>query len=50
MAIREEVYGDFIPSVTLIGIGAAKEIPAKIKALGDGSSHDCEKGVVVTEE
>ncbi len=34
MAIREEVYGYFIPSVTLIGIGAAKEIPAKIKALG----------------
>ncbi|MBW2660052.1 MAG: iron-containing alcohol dehydrogenase [Deltaproteobacteria bacterium] len=34
MAIREEVYGYFIPSVTLIGIGAAKEIPAKIKTLG----------------
>lgn len=34
MAIREEVYGYFIPSVTLIGIGAAKEIPAKVKALG----------------
>lgn len=34
MAIREEVYGYFIPSVTLIGIGAAKEIPAKIAALG----------------
>ena len=34
MAIREEVYGYFIPSVTLIGIGAAKEIPARIKALG----------------
>lgn len=34
MAIREEVYGYFIPSVTLIGIGAAKQIPAKIKALG----------------
>ncbi len=34
MAIREEVYGYFIPSVTLIGIGAAKEIPAQIRALG----------------
>ncbi len=34
MAIREEVYGYFIPSVTLIGIGAAKEIPAKITTLG----------------
>ena len=34
MAIREEVYGYFIPSVTLIGIGAAQQIPAKIKDLG----------------
>jgi alcohol dehydrogenase len=34
MAIQEQVYGFFIPSVTLIGIGAAKEIPAKIAALG----------------
>ena len=34
MAIQEQVYGFFIPSVTLIGIGASKEIPAKIKALG----------------
>ena len=34
MAVREEVFGYFIPSVTLIGIGAAKEIPGKIKALG----------------
>ncbi|MBU2536885.1 MAG: iron-containing alcohol dehydrogenase [Proteobacteria bacterium] len=34
MAIQEQVYGFFIPSVTLIGIGAHKEIPAKIKALG----------------
>jgi alcohol dehydrogenase len=34
MAIREEVFGYFIPSVTLIGIGAAKEIPNKIRALG----------------
>jgi alcohol dehydrogenase len=34
MAVREEVYGYFIPSVTLIGIGASKQIPEKIKALG----------------
>ena len=34
MAVQEQVYGYFIPSVTLIGIGASKEIPAKIKALG----------------
>lgn len=34
MAVQEMVYGFFIPSVTLIGIGASKEIPAKIKSLG----------------
>lgn len=34
MAVIEQVYGFFIPSVTLIGIGAAKSIPEKIKALG----------------
>ncbi|NLX18096.1 MAG: iron-containing alcohol dehydrogenase [Desulfobulbus sp.] len=34
MAVREQVYGYFIPSVTLIGIGAAKQIPEKIRALG----------------
>lgn len=34
MAVREQVYGFFIPSVTLIGIGASKEIPGKISALG----------------
>ena len=34
MAVQEQVYGFFIPSVTLIGIGAAKQIPDKIKALG----------------
>ncbi len=34
MAVREQVYGFFIPSVTLIGIGAAKEIPGKIRDLG----------------
>ncbi|MCG8530008.1 MAG: iron-containing alcohol dehydrogenase [Desulfovibrionales bacterium] len=34
MAIREEVSGFYIPSVTLMGIGAHKEIPAKIRALG----------------
>ncbi|CAG35680.1 iron-containing alcohol dehydrogenase [Desulfotalea psychrophila] len=34
MAIREQVNGFFIPSVTLIGIGAAKEIPARLQSLG----------------
>ncbi len=44
MAIQEQVYGYFIPSVTLIGIGASKEIPAKIKALGG------EKPLIVTDK
>ena len=34
MAVVEQVNGFFIPSVTLIGIGASKEIPVKIRALG----------------
>lgn len=34
MAVQEMVYGFFIPSVTLIGIGASKQIPEKIRALG----------------
>lgn len=34
MAVAEQVFGFFIPSVTLIGIGASKLIPEKIKALG----------------
>jgi len=34
MAVIEQVNGFFIPSVTLIGIGASKQIPEKIKALG----------------
>lgn len=34
MAVREQVNGFFIPRVTLIGIGASKEIPHKIQALG----------------
>jgi alcohol dehydrogenase len=44
MAIQEMVYGFFIPSVTLIGIGAAKQIPEKIKALGG------QKPLIVTDK
>ncbi len=44
MAVREQVYGFFIPSVTLIGIGAAKEIPGKIRDLGG------KKPLVVTDQ
>ncbi len=34
MSIREQVYGFFIPCVTLIGVGAAKEIPKRFQLLG----------------
>ncbi|NMC48925.1 MAG: iron-containing alcohol dehydrogenase, partial [Desulfovibrio sp.] len=34
MNIREQVYGFFIPTITLFGIGAANEIPAKIRSIG----------------
>jgi len=44
MAVMEQVYGFFIPSVTLIGIGASRQIPEKIKALG-GS-----KPLIVTDQ
>ncbi len=44
MAVREQVYGFFIPSVTLIGIGASKEIPGKIRDLGG------KKPLVVTDQ
>ncbi len=44
MAVQEQVYGFFIPRTTLIGIGASKEIPTKIRALGG------EKPLVVTDQ
>ncbi|OGW42412.1 MAG: L-threonine dehydrogenase [Nitrospirae bacterium GWD2_57_9] len=34
MPIKEEVYGFFIPTVTLMGIGAHKQLGSRIKALG----------------
>jgi alcohol dehydrogenase len=34
MAVHEEIRGYFIPSVTQIGIGAAREIPFSIQMLG----------------
>lgn len=34
MNIREQVYGFFIPTVTLFGFGAANEIPGKIRSIG----------------
>ena len=44
MALIEQVYGFFMPRVTLIGYGAAKEIPDRIKALGS------KKPLVVTDQ
>ena len=44
MAVIEQVFGFFMPPVTLIGIGAHKEIPARIKALG------AKKPLVVTDK
>lgn len=34
MALGEQVFGYFIPTVNLMGIGSHKEIPAQIKTLG----------------
>ncbi len=34
MAVQEEVRGYFIPRVTKIGIGAAREIPTSVRMLG----------------
>ncbi len=34
MALADQVYGFFIPTVTLMGIGAHKELGARIKTLG----------------
>ncbi|GAB6038487.1 iron-containing alcohol dehydrogenase [Fundidesulfovibrio butyratiphilus] len=44
MAVNEQVYGFFIPRVTLIGIGASNSIPERIKAL-DGA-----KPLIVTDK
>ncbi|MCL2341295.1 MAG: iron-containing alcohol dehydrogenase [Proteobacteria bacterium] len=44
MARIEQVFGFFMPSITLIGYGAAKEIPARIKALG------AKKPLIVTDQ
>lgn len=34
MALGEQVYGYFIPTVNLMGVGAHKEIPNQVKTLG----------------
>lgn len=44
MPIREEVYGFYIPTVTLMGIGAHKELGSRIKTLG------AKKPLIVTDK
>ncbi len=44
MAVQEQVFGFFIPTVTLMGIGAHKEIGNQIKTLG------AKKPLIVTDK
>jgi alcohol dehydrogenase len=47
MAIKEQVFGFFIPTVTLMGIGSHKEIGKQIKALGGKKPFICtDQGIV----
>ncbi len=34
MAVGEQTYGFFIPTVSLMGVGSLKELPSQVKALG----------------
>lgn len=44
MVLGEQTYGYFIPTVNLMGVGCAKEIPAQVKTLG------CSNVLIVTDE
>ncbi|HSB34436.1 MAG TPA: iron-containing alcohol dehydrogenase, partial [Nitrospirota bacterium] len=44
MAMKEQVYGFYIPTVTLMGIGAHKELGSRIKTLG------AKKPLIVTDK
>jgi alcohol dehydrogenase len=47
MAVQEQVFGFFIPTVTLMGVGAHKEIGKQIKTLGGRKPFICtDKGIV----
>lgn len=47
MAVQEQVYGFYIPNVTLMGIGAYKEIGKQINTLGGKKPLICtDKGIV----
>ncbi|MGA7874347.1 MAG: iron-containing alcohol dehydrogenase [Desulfoferrobacter sp.] len=46
MAVAEQVFGFFIPRVTLMGVGAHKEIGDRVKALGGKKPFICtDKGI-----
>ncbi|MGD9504066.1 MAG: iron-containing alcohol dehydrogenase [Syntrophobacteraceae bacterium] len=46
MAVMEQVYGFYIPTVTLMGIGAHKDLGSRIKILGAKKPFICtDKGV-----
>src|SRR5208337_3243239 len=46
MALADQVFGFYIPTVTLMGIGAHKELGAHIKALGGTKPFVCtDKGI-----
>jgi hypothetical protein len=44
MAVQEQVFGFFIPTVTLMGVGAHKELPNQVKTLG------AKKPLIVTDK
>jgi alcohol dehydrogenase len=47
MAVQEQVFGFYIPTVTLMGIGAYKEIGMQIRTLGGKKPYICtDKGIV----
>ena len=46
MALADQTYGFYIPTVTLMGIGAHKELGAQIKSLGGKKPFICtDKGI-----
>jgi len=41
MAVGEQVFGFFIPTVTLMGVGAHKEVGKQVKVLGGKKPFIC---------
>ena len=47
MAVQEQVFGFFIPTVTLMGVGSHKEIGNQINVLGGKKPFICtDNGIV----